>query len=542
MRRKTLLFSVSVLLSCLCYTTATARNAFAYGLSSELSADQTQFTLNYSLNDTANSATLVFFNGVNQVKTVILTDTVPGSYIKQIDINDLPSNVTLTWSVVVNSDIVAAPTVDKTVYSFYHSQGVAVDKNYESPYYGRIYATESYNPSKTGYHSSTLLDGLYVFDPQLQPVTNENGNYGFLGGQTFPAKFTDGTTTSYAPRKVRVTEDGRVFITGQNDAGCCLWEVDPSNMNANFTKVISGTQNAIYEFVDGSSNFIAAPNVGFDVKGSGENLKLLMLSGNKNGIAFAYSGYRIDEYNLGTATTWTTVPSSNIAALSGKYTIASTNASVTYDNEGGVWYSQARAAATDEQPSLVHVNSEGVEDFFNGTGYNRYGGSGIAFNKDFTKLAIGEDRISATQGVVRIYTVSKDADGKPVLTKDYDVTTCGRNNNDICWDMADNLYVVNSSNEKLEVFALPRTSGDVATPAASKYAFKIVSTGIESANVKAAQVIAGKGIINVIGEANSIEVYTITGILVSRNHTDITCDAGIYLVRVDGQTTKVVVK
>lgn len=396
---------------------------------------------------------------VNNLNTV----TVPAA--------DIPQDTKVSFRVAVTSEALTEAAVAEKAYRFYHPAGVAIDNNTDSPYFGRLYMTEAMPSTSATYHSygEGNGQGLYIFDQMLNPVTNAEGSYAFKGGQTFQEKFTNGTT-SYDPRKVRITEDGRVLLSGQNENGVALWEVNPEDLNADFKPIISGTPNG-YDIQTADGQFMAAPNVSMDVKGKGSNLKVLMLS-NNNGGQFACGGYRTDEYDLGTATEWTTAPSRNIAALSGKYTITHTNTTVLYDNEGGIWYANSRATATADEPTLVHINAAGEEDYkVEDGGGLYYGGGGIAFNHDFTRLAIGTG-----SNTITVYAVSKDADGKPVLTEEFNFeTTIGRNCNDIAWDIADNLYIVGNNGEWLKSFSLPRESGEVVVAAPSKYDVSISS-------------------------------------------------------------------
>lgn len=396
---------------------------------------------------------------VNNLNTV----TIPAA--------DVPEDTKVSFRVAVTSEALTEAAVAEKAYRFYHPAGVAIDNNTDSPYFGRLYMTEAMPSTSATYHSygEGNGQGLYIFDQMLNPVTNAEGSYAFKGGQTFQEKFTNGTT-SYDPRKVRITEDGRVLLSGQNENGVALWEVNPEDLNADFKPIISGTPNG-YDIQTADGQFMAAPNVSMDVKGKGSNLKVLMLS-NNNGGQFASGGYRTDEYDLGTATEWTTAPSRNIAALSGKYTITHTNTTVLYDNEGGIWYANSRATATADEPTLVHINAAGEEDYkVEDGGGLYYGGGGIAFNHDFTRLAIGTG-----SNTITVYAVSKDADGKPVLTEEFNFeTTIGRNCNDIAWDIADNLYIVGNSGEWLKSFSLPRESGEVVVAAPSKYDVTITS-------------------------------------------------------------------
>ena len=85
-------------------------------------------------------------------------------------------------------------------------------------------------------------------------------------------------------------------------------------------------------------------------------------------------------------------------------------------------------------------------------------------------------------------------------------------------------------------------------PAGKEYSLIILSapeiaTSVEGTVATAtAKVIGGVGEINVIGDASNIETYTIGGALVSKNQANIYVAAGLYIVKVDGIATKVIVK
>ena len=110
-----------------------------------------------------------------------------------------------------------------------------------------------------------------------------------------------------------------------------------------------------------------------------------------------------------------------------------------------------------------------------------YGGGGIAFNSDFTRLAVATDGSTVT-----VFAVTKDAEGKPVLTEECKfATTIGRNTNDIAWDLADNLYIVGNSGEWLKSFSLPRESGECVVAAPSQYDVMIETPALEARNAYA---------------------------------------------------------
>jgi uncharacterized repeat protein (TIGR02543 family) len=461
-----------------------ALNPFAYALSSELSGDRSQLLVNYSLNARATAVQIVIMDGETAVKTIACDGLSKGSHSIAISTAGLPEHKQLTWKVEVKGAEVTEPTEYAVNYSFYHPSAVDIDNNPENPTFGMILTNEGMHSIKDqdadifkDYLSYNMGAGIYAFNPAFEPMPNGD-KPGYNGGIEFTEKRADAPDsitngyTAYSPRRIRISEDGRIFVTSLNTDGNYLWEVNPENMNE-WNSIFKGTLNGDKELVDAGGNFIAAPNTGFDVKGSGEDLQLMMYSVNLPGITAAYmTGFRCDEYNLGTATEWTTAPSKNW--VNGKYAIHYTGTQVEYDNEGGIWIASSRGTASDATPGLVHINKDGVEDAK--LVWSMLRNAGIRFNHDFTKLIIAgvNGGSTSTPKKATIYAVSKESNGAPVLTEEavIDMTTIGSNSNDFAWDYAGNLYACGNSAEKLVAWAMPRSADEVVTtPAASKYNF-----------------------------------------------------------------------
>ena len=452
-------------------------NPYAFGLESELSDDQATLTVTYRLNNSnATSVNVVVYNGTEVVATVPGTTTI-GKNSVEVATADLPTGVELTWAVEVNGTSVEAPTREEKIYSFYHPSGLDIDINPENPTFGLLLVNEGMHSVKDkteGYVSAGFGAGIFAFTPSFDLIPNGD-KPGNNGGIEFTTTRADGTGTAYAPRRIRISEDGRIFVTSLNTDGNYLWEVNPNNFNE-WTPIFKGTLNEQAELITEDSAFIAAPNNGFDVKGSGENLQLAMYSVNLSGItAAAMGGFRLHEYNLGTATEWTTAPTTTL--VEGKYAINYTGTQVEYDNEGGYWIASYRGTASDANPGLVHINAEGVEDAK--LVWNNVRQAGIRFNKDFTKLVVAGNNGAAKKAT--IYAISKDANGAPVLTEEavVDMAVVGNNLNDFAWDYAGNLYSCGNSSEKLAAWAMPY-SGTIETPAATKYAFQLEGAVVES--------------------------------------------------------------
>ena len=443
-------------------------NTYAFGLESELTEETLNVT--YRLNNSnATSVNVLVYKGEEVVATVAGGTSI-GKNVVEIATADLPQGRMLTWAVEVNGTSVEVPTKEEKIYSFYHPSGVDVDVNPENATFGMLLVNEGMQKVKDveGYVSSGFGAGIFAYTPSFDLIPN-----GELPGYNGGVEFTTGRadapgSTAYSPRRIRISEDGRIFVTSLNTDGNYLWEVNPANLDE-WTQVFKGASlNAQAELLTEDSAFIAAPNAGFDVKGAGEDLQLAMYSVNISGIGTAMGGFRLDEYNLGTAAEWATAPSKNW--VTGLYAINYTGTQVEYDNEGGLWIASYRGTANETNPGLVHINAEGVEDAK--LIWNNVRQAGIRFNNDFTKLVVAGNNGSAKKAT--IYTISKDASGAPVLTEEavVDMAVVGNNLNDFAWDYAGNLYACGNSAEKLAAWAMPY-SGQVVTPAASKYAFHI---------------------------------------------------------------------
>ena len=439
-----------------------ALNPFAYALSSSLSEDGATLTVKYSLNAAATAVNVVVLDGEEIVKTVDCSakGLVAGAYTAEIPTEGFPTGKNLTWKVEVKGTSVAAPTQEEKSYGFWGPRGLAIDNDPESENFGRILVSESYHGAKdlANYVASGKGAGIYAFNPSF---TTDSTVY--TGGNDFTRILT---TNGFQPYRVKISEDGRIFVSSLDLNGVAVWEV--SKDLKTWTPVIAGTNDATdYNIYDADGNFVAGPNCSMDVIGSGENLKLLLYSTNNKGIAYNQSGYRLDEYALGTATTWTGTPKNILEG--GKFGVVHTDVDFVYDGEGGYWFGGSRGG-TAGQPNLVHINAEGVEDFRDET-TTYYGGAGILVQNGM--LIKGKARTSTAVGNFGIYTIGKDAEGKVTLTEKWTVaSTLGRNHNAFALDYAGNLYVIGNSKEKIIAYTLPY-SGAVATPAAAKYAFEL---------------------------------------------------------------------
>ena len=340
-------------------------NPFAFKLSSSLSGDV--FTVTYYLNAPATDVKVsidinndgkidgndVVYN-CNAVKNTKGTTLVKGIYTATISlrekINELAAfrnKEDLHWYVDVkggnpaeypskaNGAVLAAQEIS-TNYNFYNAGSVDIDINPYSENFGLIYVLERRESATTDDYFSTknkqTVPGIYVFDPAFQNMPATRGKYDFVNGTTY-----DGAEMVYSFNaaanadpvygyynlanllmKARIAYDDdnetRLFVSCQTNTGPILMYGSTYYLNCTrgnlsndwFHYIISGTRNDKYEIVSGS-DFVAAPNIAFDIQGNKSSRKAMMFSGfgkdltlinNSNNSELARDSYRCDEYNL----------------------------------------------------------------------------------------------------------------------------------------------------------------------------------------------------------------------------------------------------
>lgn len=281
-----------------------------------------------------------------------------------------------------------------------------------------------------------------------------------------------GHNGGYQPWRVKISDDGRIFVSSLDKNGVAVWEVS-KDLNT-WTPVISGTNDATDYTIKKNGNFFAGPNCSMDVIGSGEKLKLLLYSTSKDGMSFTQSGYRLDEYALGTANTFTGTPTSILPDLitEGDFAVVHDHVEFIYDGEGGYWFGANRSNdKSPTHPNLVHINSNGYEDYRDETS-TFYGGAGVMVHKGM--LFKGIERVNSDDGKFIVFTIGKQANGDISLTEKWRVTSSGlgRNHNEFSVDYAENLYIIGNAGEKIIAFRLPY-SGSVTTPAPSQYSYEL---------------------------------------------------------------------
>ena len=513
-------------------------NPFAYDLSAELNQETMQLTVHYTLNAPATSVVVRIFNGNTEEKSIDCTnDRSKGTHtISNIDLSNCSKGVDLTWRVDVKGVAVNTPTCVKNDVRFYAPTSVDIDNNPMNDNFGTVFVVEGRPDGQNNqtFQSGKNKDdgaGLYILNADGTPkeIPGAPGRYGYNGTRVkqyrqYFYNNSEGKFSGYSPYRVRVSDDGRVFLTSLTPDGQVLWEADPkrfrTNVNASGdwkqvmssvnpnsylreTKLSCGDGNhnfcGIYNLYTAKSEFIAGPNIGFDLKGSGENLKLLMLSACREGIAInTPSHYYCYEYNIGTKTVWDEPASKHIfTGHTNRVNIFKYDGTqVQYDGDGNVWVC-SYTATSGSVSTLVKVNGDGTGKYTkidpSPVQYRRCGG--IRFNNDYTQFVVASN-MTGTGGGFDLYAKENGTFIKKASYNTYDDT--GASIMDFAWDHANNLYIAgdgqSDTGQRIAVYAMPHTADKVvSTPArtaiviecdpAVTYAIAATSSNIEQGTV-----------------------------------------------------------
>lgn len=416
--------------------------------------------ISYLLNAPATALELQILNADNSVLSAIpLTDEAlltKGAHTATVDLSQIADG-TYAWAIKA----VAAPTeavvevTDNSAeeYSFYLPQGLEVDKNPESAFFGQIYITEGTDGVAEGKDAGGTettkhtKQGIFIYDALLVKQ-NPDRLVGYTGNVAF-------AENRQGPKRMAVAEDGMVFVCDNGATTSGVWMMDPANPAANFKEVLDTTKRGT----------IFTTIAAIDVVGAGADRVLYTLDNISTATGNANS------YAIGTAETpYAEAPVSIFDVT--KVPMGNPDASIRFDGHDGFWVAQSRWG-DDTYKGFAHINAKGERDWVSSKDFLpfvnniSYRGT-LNLNADKTLLAFGSDK----KGVV--FSIAYDAEtGAPALTKLYETAALGNNIDGIAFDYAGNLYVASASTERMYAFATPKADNSCVTPAAKKYALTV---------------------------------------------------------------------
>ena len=354
------------------------------------------------------------------------------------------------WSVKMAGEAIAkmAEITDPTegIYNFYVPQGIAVDNNTNSNYFGQIYVAQATNGASDGGSemAKNQTVGLFVYD---QKLTLKNTNYEGIAPQNvaFNTGNPIGSIDAIRQQMHRIAVDPITsevaFAYYKSDAtpATAVYAMNPDDLQGDATNLIEG------------ANIITKVNsLCYDEKGT-----LYVMDNANTGTV----GGQIYKVQNGEVTLFAAHDKNNQWAV---YDNA-----MASDGRGGIWIAQNRYGY--DYPILSHVNKYGVVDFAvkenlnswfpnNNTG-SSYRGQ-LAYNLSENILAFAGNKM------VTLFTVEYDGDGKPTINKLMSTPLLGGGNIDgVAFDYAGDLYVASASAERLYKFVVPTNDNTCTVPA-----------------------------------------------------------------------------
>lgn len=455
--------------------------------------------ISYLLNAPATALELQILNADNSVLSAIpLTDEAlltKGAHTATVDLSQIADG-TYAWAIKA----VAAPTeavvevTDNSAeeYSFYLPQGLEVDKNPESAFFGQIYITEGTDGVAEGENAGGTettkhtKQGIFIYDALLVKQ-NPDRLVGYTGNVAF-------AENRQGPKRMAVAEDGMVFVCDNGATTSGVWMMDPANPAADFKEVLDVTKRG--------TTFTTVNS--FDVVGTGDARVLYTLDGIGVGVGNAYT------YAIGSAETpFAGEPTITFGVSA--VPMANPDNSIRFDGRGGFWITQNRYS-NDTYTPLSHINAKGERDFASDATLLpvepvSYRGV-LNLNADKTLLAMG----SGKKGLV--FSIAYDETGVPSLTKLYETGAFGNNIDGLAFDYAGNLYVASASVERMYAFATPKADNSCVTPAAKKYALTLSkgTTGLYNLDqCIAVSRNAGNIVVNASVEVMACSIYNLAG-------------------------------
>lgn len=442
MKKFTLLF-IATLFSALSF--AAVPRVMAYDLKSEKNMPAKGFTkFTFSTNTKPTKAYLIFYHAGSEVFRKDIT-TQAQKQLKDatytIRTSDLPELTNMKWAIEVQGEAIGSVAcvndLNKvSMYGFNRPQGVAIDNNPESDFFGRTYISLP----KAGGSSST---------------------YGAYGDTKAGIVVFDAVHNRLASG---ITATGSVL--GDETYGVHRVAVNPINGKVYYTKSIASS-TAIYELAPNATDVLTDGGTAVDaIAGLGLT--------RADGVCFAEDGtmFVVDyaRYSGGTLGDIYKVKG-NSKTLFCENIAANQPNSLAYDGRGGIWMVQQRGAAGSDPSPLVHINASGTADFKLSTNINNWfttsnitKGGCVAYNTKDNVIAIGG------YGKVMLFQVS-EVDGKPTLASkigEYVVKSGGTAEvNGLAFDYAGNLVVMSRTTERMHYLVVPTTTNSCTTPAKS---------------------------------------------------------------------------
>ncbi len=343
---------------------------------------------------------------------------------------------------------------------FVNQRGVAVNKNTNSPYFGRIYVsvatagTVASNEFNLG--PRTVGEGFYLLNADQTDALGE-GDTARTAGLVFDS---DGTTGTESPYRLFVGPDDNLFISDWSATNGALFVTDPNVATNSFaTNVLDGiggpfpvTSSRIHGSI-ASCWVEGSVGVNLTVYAQDEDLQTDRETTDpteRNSVWL---------YNIGSGTLpYTSLPTKYLS-----YGTLGAFSQVSKIDRGpdGKWYGSNRRADNATTAGIFVLSSDGMTNLWNSlSAWRTFTGDPAAFDVHFSEMrgfAVSPDGrylvgFKANTNAAKILPLES---GVPNITNlitmpTTPTTSIGR---DICFDAVGNLYTVSSGQQMLRIYS-----------------------------------------------------------------------------------------